>query len=113
MTRLVQYSPEHMDRLNAKAAAPSRRLKLSKSKRKAPRTSIRIVRDLMLAFDQTDMMVSELAAKLGNTDETIKNWRHGHSMPQLDQLEAMAQVLGYRLVVVPEPSAEPVVHSVD
>jgi transcriptional regulator with XRE-family HTH domain len=103
---LERYSSEHMERLNANNSAPARRLKLSKVVRRPPRTSVRIIRDLMLVFDQSDMTVAQLAKKLGVHSQTINNWRHGNAAPPLDQLEALAQVLGYRIVLAPN-SARP------
>jgi hypothetical protein len=93
-------SPEHMAAVRS-ARTEDWLAKLSRAKRKPPRTASRLIRDIMLAFDASDMTYGQAAKRLNVDIETICNWRHGKSEMKLLDAEAFAEILGYRLTLTP------------
>jgi hypothetical protein len=59
------------------------------------------VRELFEAVDATAMTYKTLAAAGGNNEYSLTKWRYGITSPRLADFEAIAQVLGYRVALVP------------
>jgi hypothetical protein len=59
------------------------------------------VRDLFALMDADDRSAQVIGARAGAHKVSISRWRHGASTPNALYLEALANVLGYRLALVP------------
>lgn len=70
--------------------------------RQPPSADLRgIVRKVMLALEASDLTVIEVARRAGVYDHGLSRWRQGVNEPGALKLEAVAEVLGYRLVLEP------------
>lgn len=70
-------------------------------KKKEAKSAIRIVRDLFKIIDRVKISYCALERKSGANRVTFARWRNGTRSPNLQQFEAAAQVLGYRVILWP------------
>jgi transcriptional regulator with XRE-family HTH domain len=88
--------------------------------RKPPRTSIRVLRQFVVLMDKDPRSYDVIAERAGITKQTLSYWRHGNRTPSAQTLEDVLQVLGYRLLmipdateqIVPSPGAVPLIDTV-
>lgn len=71
------------------------------SSKKPAETVSRVVRDLFDVIDATDLSAGTLASRVGVHRVTLSRWKHGGATPTILDVEALAQVLGYELVLKP------------
>lgn len=69
--------------------------------RKPPRTASLVLRRFFEVMDADDRSTDVIAKEAGTHRVTISYWRHGVHRPMLTDLENIAQVMGYRLELVP------------
>ncbi|CAB4127089.1 hypothetical protein UFOVP78_46 [uncultured Caudovirales phage] len=66
-----------------------------------PRACSPLMLDLFRKLDASGCSVEALTNRSGVAKNVISNWRVGAAAPFLGNVEAVAQALGYRLVLVP------------
>ena len=76
------------------------------AKPRPPRTASPVVREMMAIIDARKLHHQRLSVDAGLTRHTIAHWRHGKNAPTLFGFECVAQVLGYRVALVPLEPAE-------
>lgn len=67
--------------------------------KKPARTSSKILKDLFGLIDASNMPAGALADCVGCHKVTLSRWKHGEATPTILDVEALAQVLGYELVL--------------
>ena len=73
---------------------------MKKKKRGIPaRTADPIIRQLFDIADDQQMWTTDLAKKIGVSSVAISRYKHGKATPSIMTVNAMAQVLGVRLVL--------------
>ena len=75
-------------------------LAMSRAQRKPTRTTSTTVRTLMQHLDKSDMTNQDVGKRAGFHPSSLGNWRSGLYTPRITDLEAMAEVLGLRIVLV-------------
>lgn len=77
-------------------------------KRKPVRSAILIVQRLFQIIDKSDLSYKYIAKKAGIRYETLRKWKFGYSSPRVQELENVAEILGYeiclRKAMQPQPS---------
>ncbi len=81
---------------------PARFGSFKRGRSKPPRTVSPVLRQLFTALDDRNLTVRELARRAGMNPNHISDWKHGRNSPGLVNIEAAAQVIGYRLALVPD-----------
>jgi len=66
------------------------------------RTASYTLREILETVEDREIIQSSIAEAMGRTNAAFTHWRAGRAIPDILTVEAMAQVLGYRLVLVPE-----------
>lgn len=69
--------------------------------KKPARTSIRVVRELFEIIDARGLTLAEAGRPARKHPVSMSQWRHGKVSPLLVDFEAVAEGLGYRLVLEP------------
>ncbi len=75
------------------------------ARRKPPRTSSHIVRELFRIIDCDPRSYGKISKRAGVHSVTLSNWKSGNN-PRLIDFEITAQTVGYRLALVPIPESE-------
>lgn len=78
----------------------TRRLARSREMRQPARTASTIVRAIMERLDASGLTYPQFVRRLGVSETTVSNWRHGRTMPNLMQVEAMAEILDLQLSII-------------
>lgn len=71
-----------------------------------PRPPMPIVQEISTAIADRQLTHEWIAKRAGVSNQTISRWRTGRNSPSLFEFECVAQVLGYRVVLVPMEPAE-------
>lgn len=74
--------------------------------KKPARTSCRVVKDLFDLIDAANIPAGKIAAETGVHHVSLSRWKHGASTPMITEVENIASVLGYRLVLEPIPLSD-------
>jgi DNA invertase Pin-like site-specific DNA recombinase len=67
--------------------------------KKPARAASPVIRDLFTLIDEASLPASAIAAETGCHVVSLSRWKHGRSTPMITEVEAIAAVLGYRLVL--------------
>lgn len=59
------------------------------------------VRELFEVVDASTLTYKTIATAAGNNEYSLTKWRYGIASPRLADFEAVAQVLGYRVALIP------------
>lgn len=78
--------------------------KLQKRKRQGlrPKGAIAasgVLRTLFAEMDRRDLVMGDFARRIPCHQQSLCRWRYGGTSPMIVQVEAIAQLLGYRLVL--------------
>jgi transcriptional regulator with XRE-family HTH domain len=71
------------------------------SVKKPAETASKVVRELFDIIDRTDLPAAAVARETGCHRVSLSRWKHGLSSPTILDVEALAEVLGYELVLKP------------
>lgn len=74
---------------------------MAKFQRKPPRTASAIIRDMMEIIDKDPRSMEDIGKIVGIHPNNLSYWRSGMRSPTLINFENAAQVLGYRLALIP------------
>lgn len=80
---------------------PTNKGKTLPGTKKPARTSSRIVRELFDLIDAANIPAETIASETGCHRVSISRWKHGRATPMITEIENMALVLGYKLMLVP------------
>ena len=63
------------------------------------KTASSALRDMFTRMDRSEITREKLAAKAGVSPVTLWNWRNGRRNPRMCEVECVAEVLGYELIL--------------
>lgn len=91
----------HLATLKELSRTPEARRKISRSRMIASTSTNPTIRALFAAIDASPYTMGMLAKKAGTNIWSINSWRHGRSTPKITDVEALANVVGMTIAVVP------------
>ena len=69
--------------------------------RHPPRTVSPVLRELFTEMRSRRKHITDVAAEMNMTSVGLAYWKGGQTTPSITSVEALAQILGYRLVLEP------------